>query len=102
MQFFGTYAVPVILVLAGAAMLFSRQDLLNEFMKGAREGLATNFRILPSLVMLICATRMFGRKRRFRNAMRNVRRFFASARHSRSHAAGRFHASNLQAAPLPQ
>lgn len=59
MQFFGTYAVPVILVLAGAAMLFSRQDLLNEFMKGAREGLATNFRILPSLVMLICATRMF-------------------------------------------
>ncbi len=59
MQILGVYAVPIIITLAGAAMLFSGKDLFCEFIKGAREGLSTNLRILPSLILLICATRMF-------------------------------------------
>lgn len=55
----GVYAVPMILALAGAAMLFSHENLSDEFIRGAREGFATSIRILPSLIMLICATRMF-------------------------------------------
>ena len=55
----GVYAVPMILALAGAAMLFSHENLGDEFIRGAREGFATSIRILPSLIMLICATRMF-------------------------------------------
>lgn len=59
MDIIGTYAIPITLALAGAAILFSRKDLFAEFLKGGREGLSTSMKILPSLVMLLCATRMF-------------------------------------------
>ena len=55
----GVYAVPMILALAGTAMLFSHENLGDEFIRGTREGFATSIRILPSLIMLICATRIF-------------------------------------------
>lgn len=59
MQTIGIYAVPVLLALTGALMLFSKKDLSAEFIKGCREGLTTSLRLLPSLVMLFCASRMF-------------------------------------------
>ena len=59
MDIIGTYAIPVIIALAGAAILFSKRDLFEEFLKGGRDGFVTSVKILPSLVMLICATRMF-------------------------------------------
>ena len=59
MDIIGAYAIPVIIALAGAAILFSTNNLFDEFLKGGRDGFITSIKILPSLVMLICATRMF-------------------------------------------
>lgn len=59
MDIIGAYAIPVIIALAGAAILFSKNNLFDEFLKGGRDGFITSIKILPSLVMLICATRMF-------------------------------------------
>ncbi len=59
MQLIGSYAIPVIIAIAGIAMLISKKDLPTEFLKGAEDGMKTTVKILPSLVMLICASRMF-------------------------------------------
>ena len=40
-------------------ILFSKFDLFDEFLKGGRDGFVTSIKILPSLVMLICAVKMF-------------------------------------------
>lgn len=40
-------------------MLFSRKDLFSEFLKGAKEGLDTSVRLLPTLVGLLSAIYMF-------------------------------------------
>lgn len=59
MNVIGIYSIPAVIFLAGALILFSRVDLFDEFLKGGREGFVTSVKILPSLVILICATKMF-------------------------------------------
>ncbi len=59
MDLIGTYSIPAIISLAGALILFSRTDLFDEFLKGSRDGFVTSIKILPSLIILICATKMF-------------------------------------------
>ncbi len=59
MEIIGIYSIPIIIAFTGVAMLFSKKDLLGEFIKGSREGFAVSLKILPSLILLICATRMF-------------------------------------------
>ena len=54
----GIYAVPLIIAAAAVIMLLGKTDYGSEFLSGAREGLETSVRLLPSLVMLICAVRM--------------------------------------------
>ena len=53
-----SYALPVVVCLAGAVMLFSRGDLFGEFLTGAREGMATAVRLAPSLVGLVVAVKL--------------------------------------------
>lgn len=55
----GTYTIPVIIALAGICILSSKSDLTDEFFKGCKEGISTTFKILPNLIMIICAVRMF-------------------------------------------
>ncbi len=59
MNSLGSYAVVLLLTLTGAVMLFSKKDLGAEFITGCKEGLDTTVKLLPGLVMLICASRMF-------------------------------------------
>lgn len=59
MNIIGIYAIPVIIALAGVFILFSKNNLFDEFLAGGKEGAQTCAKLLPSLVMLICATRMF-------------------------------------------
>lgn len=59
MNSFGSYAVVILLTFTGAVMLFSKKDLGAEFTMGCKEGLDTTVKLLPGLVMLICASRMF-------------------------------------------
>ena len=59
MNIIGIYAIPVIIALAGVFILFSKNNLFDEFLAGGKEGAQTCVKLLPSLVMLICATRMF-------------------------------------------
>lgn len=59
MELIGVYSIPVIIAVAGFAILFSKKELFDEFLKGGRDGFITSIKILPSLVILVCATRMF-------------------------------------------
>lgn len=59
MQTLGTYSIPIIIALAGAAILFSKENLFSTFLKGTRTGISTTFKLLPTLVILLCATKMF-------------------------------------------
>ena len=59
MERIGLFAVPFFLTAIGLLMLFSSRPLFDAFLVGAREGLDTCFRILPTLVLLMTAVRMF-------------------------------------------
>lgn len=54
----GFYAVPVILFITAAAILFSKNDLFGEFISGCRNGLSVSMKLLPNLIALMCASRM--------------------------------------------
>ena len=59
MQAVSYYIVPSVLFAVGMIMLLSPQDLFAEFILGAKEGLMTCVRLLPTLVALITAISMF-------------------------------------------
>lgn len=59
MHIIGTYSIPLIISLVGAAILFSKNDLFDTFIKGTRSGIATTIKLLPTLIILLCATKMF-------------------------------------------
>ena len=59
MQIIGTYSIPVIIMVTAIAILFSKKDLFNELAKGCRDGFVTSVKLLPTLIILICAVRMF-------------------------------------------
>jgi spore maturation protein B len=50
--------VPVIFLAVGAVILVSRKDLFGEFIAGAKDGLATGIKLLPTLVALLAAVNM--------------------------------------------
>lgn len=52
------YAVPLLIALVGAAMLFSRRAGFDAFLAGAREGLRMAVQLLPTLVALLVAVGM--------------------------------------------
>ena len=54
-----SYAVPAILASVGLLFLISKKDLFDEFVQGAKEGLETLLKILPTLIALIVAVSMF-------------------------------------------
>ncbi len=59
MQIIGTYSIPVIILVTAIAILLSKNDLFNELIKGCRDGFTTSVKLLPTLIILICAVRMF-------------------------------------------
>ncbi|MFA6948105.1 MAG: nucleoside recognition domain-containing protein, partial [Eubacteriales bacterium] len=59
MNFISYYIIPLILCVVCAAILFSRRDLFDGFIRGARGGLACSLRLLPTLVALVAAVSMF-------------------------------------------
>ncbi len=55
----GIYSVPVIITIAGIILLLSNKDLFSEFLLGAKQGMKTCVEILPVLVILVTAVKMF-------------------------------------------
>lgn len=51
-------SVPMIAALAGAIMLFGKQNYFEAFVRGAKEGLNTAVRLLPTLSALLVAISM--------------------------------------------
>lgn len=51
--------VPLILCMTGVGLLFSRKDLFEGFVCGAKKGMDSAVGILPTLVMLMAAISMF-------------------------------------------
>ena len=58
MDIIGIYSIPTLVAIAGGLLIFTKRDLFNEFLTGCKEGISTSFKILPSLIILICATKM--------------------------------------------
>lgn len=59
MRELGVYSIPFIIAACGVILFFSRGELFEEFIKGARDGMKTCADILPCLVLLLCAVKMF-------------------------------------------
>lgn len=59
MEFISYLIIPLIITVVGFVMLVSRRDLFNAFVVGAKEGLETGVRLLPTLVALIAGVSMF-------------------------------------------
>lgn len=54
------YAVPLVLMVCAAAFLTGgKKDLTSVFISGARSGLASGLKLLPTLVLLMSGIRMF-------------------------------------------
>lgn len=53
-------AIPSVISLAAAVMLFGRSGYFDSFIEGAREGLGTAIKILPTLIALVVAINMLG------------------------------------------
>lgn len=51
--------VPLVFAAVGIIMLFSKKDLFSEFTAGAKNGLETAVRLLPTLAALLAAIAMF-------------------------------------------
>ena len=50
--------IPTIIFIVALIILFSHNDMGNEFITGAKEGLHTAINLIPSLVMLVIAVRL--------------------------------------------
>ena len=51
--------IPLVFALAGLGMLLSKKDMFSEFTAGARNGLETAVRLVPTLTALLAAIAMF-------------------------------------------
>ena len=51
--------LPLLLVLVSLLLLYPKKDLFSAFLEGAKEGLATCVRLLPTLVVLLTAVGVF-------------------------------------------
>ena len=59
MDIISSYTIPLILAGMGAFFLFSKNDVFEAFLQGARDGLATSFKLVPTLVVLMVGISMF-------------------------------------------
>jgi len=57
-EFIAGASIPVIVFIRAVIILFSKKDLGNEFLKGAKEGLETSISLIPGLVMLLSGVQM--------------------------------------------
>lgn len=55
----GIYFVPLVIAISGVLLLLSKKDLFSAFLDGAQRGVKTCADILPVLVILITAVKMF-------------------------------------------
>lgn len=58
LEYVAMLAVPAVVVCAGLIMLFGGNDRFDKFLEGAREGLVTGVKLLPTLVALLAAISM--------------------------------------------
>ena len=54
-----SYALPAVITAAGVIFAVSKKDMLPLFLEGCSEGLKTTFGLLPTLILLIVAVKMF-------------------------------------------
>ena len=54
----GIYVIPVVLTVIIGAGLIRRLPVFELFIKGARQGIASVFKIIPSILALVCAVTM--------------------------------------------
>lgn len=59
METIGSFALPFFLTAVGLLLLLSKKPLADSFLAGAKEGIDTCFRILPTFVLLLTAVKMF-------------------------------------------
>ena len=59
MNGFAAYSIPAMLALSGILVFFSKKQLFQVFLSGCADGLKTAYGILPSLILLVVAVRMF-------------------------------------------
>ncbi len=59
MEIISQIIVPFVLALMGLGLVLSKKDLFSEFTAGAKEGMNTAIRLLPTLVGLLSAIAMF-------------------------------------------
>ncbi len=57
MDFIASSALPVIMSFAAVILIFGK-DYTDAFLSGIKSGMTTTVNILPTLIILICATRM--------------------------------------------
>lgn len=58
-EIIGIYSVPAVMTVVGIILLSANEGLFSEFLSGAREGMKTCAEILPTLVILVTAVKMF-------------------------------------------
>lgn len=58
--FISSAAVPTVLALCGALILFSKKPLFDAFIRGAKRGMETAVGLFPTLVALFCMVAMLG------------------------------------------
>lgn len=54
----GIYVIPIALLLIIGFGLIKRQPVFDLFLQGARQGIASVFKIMPSIIALVCAVSM--------------------------------------------
>ncbi|MBE6705815.1 MAG: spore maturation protein [Ruminococcaceae bacterium] len=58
-EFISSLILPAIILLAGSFMFFSKKDYFGAFCSGAKDGLSTSVKLLPSLCAIMVALKMF-------------------------------------------
>ncbi len=58
-EFISSLIIPAIILFAASMMFFGKKDYFGEFCSGAKEGLSTSVKLLPSLCAVMVALKMF-------------------------------------------
>lgn len=59
MEFISKLIVPLVVALVGVVICISKKDLFSCFLEGARDGMNSAVKLLPTLVALLCGIAMF-------------------------------------------
>lgn len=58
-EYISSLVIPVVIFAAGGLMFFGKHDYFNHFCYGAKEGISTSAKLLPSLCAVMVALKMF-------------------------------------------